>query len=580
MTSKWNFFNKFIILFFLFLIPIVYLYSNSHRNTMALLKEQITNYNLNQLSFLVNEIDTNAGKLATFPIMLNQDPDIREFQSFYLSSKLLDLDQIDMIQRVETKLVLQSTSSVWPNELSLYSTSLDLLISTNTMNNKQAFLKEVMTHGQGWNFIDKGKKRAVFSYTLFDPFYKAGGTEETDFILEMQFPASNIEHMLNRYKDEDGNQDPFFYSPSLGGDSILYNGSSDRGKVRALIADISVPQNREKGELTKTLDGKKYKVFYVKSKQLGWYLVDYIPEAEVLGPIIKNRDIFYGSTGLLMLLVIVAITFIYRQVKLPIQQLVYAVNRIKIGDFSYRISIRPKSEFRFLLERYNYMAMQIEQLIENVYKEKIHSREAVLKQLQSQINPHFLYNCLAYINSMAKLQDHDAVIAMSYHLSKYYRKTTRVENQTIPLQEELDLVHSYLEIYKLRMNRLEYQIDIPDAMRRLSIPRLILQPVVENAIIHGIEQKKNSSMLRIRGEIEGGVCLIHVEEDGFGLTDDEMERLAEKLWTPLNEEMGCGLWNVHQRLIIKYGESSGLSFLRSELGGLHVVIRWDEPGES
>lgn len=579
MTSRWNFFNKFIALFFLFLIPVVYLYSNSHRNTMALLKEQITNYNLNQLSFLVNEIDTNASKLATFPIMLNQDPDIREFQSIYLSSKLMDLDQISIIQRVETKLVLQSTSSVWPNELSLYSTSLDQLISTNTTNNKQAFLKEVMKHGQGWNFIGKGKPNAVFSYTLFDPFHKAGGNEETKFILEMQFPVTNIEHMLNRYKVEDGNQDPFFYSPSLGGDSILYNASSDRGKVRALIADISIPQNREKGELTKTLDGKKYKVFYVKSKQLGWYLIDYIPEAEVLGPIITNRDIFYSSTGLLLLLVIVAITFIYRQVKLPIQQLIYAVNRIKNGDFSYRISIRPKSEFRFLLERYNYMAMQIEELIENVYKEKIHSREAVLKQLQSQINPHFLYNCLAYINSMAKLQDHDSVIAMSYHLSKYYRKTTRVENQTIKLQEELDLIHSYLEIYKLRMSRLDYRIEIPASMKQLSIPRLILQPIVENAIIHGIEQKKTSSMLRITGEMKDRVCQIHVEEDGFGMTGEEMESLTRKLETPLYEEMGCGLWNVHQRLNIKYGEGSGLTFSRSELGGVRVTIRWDEPGE-
>ena len=145
------------------------------------------------------------------------------------------------------------------------------------------------------------------------------------------------------------------------------------------------------------------------------------------------------------------------------------------------------------------MAAEIEQLIQKVYVEQLRSREANLKQLQSQINPHFLYNCFALIRSLTRLGKHDSVMEMALHLSKYYRYTTRVEKQSASLQEELDLIESYLKIQQLHISHLHYEIDIPDHMRHLDIPRLLLQPLVENAVIHGIERVERDGIITVSG---------------------------------------------------------------------------------
>ncbi len=121
------------------------------------------------------------------------------------------------------------------------------------------------------------------------------------------------------------------------------------------------------------------------------------------------------------------------------------------------------------------MAEQIQELIEKVYKETLRSREATLKQLQSQINPHFLYNCLFYIKNMASLGEKEAVVAMSLNLGEYYRYTTRLENPMTTIREEMKLIQNYLEIQTMRMQRLGYEIAIPEDMMELEIPRLLIQ---------------------------------------------------------------------------------------------------------
>ncbi|MNI51517.1 Sensor histidine kinase YpdA [compost metagenome] len=127
------------------------------------------------------------------------------------------------------------------------------------------------------------------------------------------------------------------------------------------------------------------------------------------------------------------------------------------------------------------------------------------------------------------------------------------------------------------MSRLQYSISIPPQLRRLEIPPLVLQPLVENAVLHGIEPLAGSGILRITGSCSCRTMTLTVEDDGKGMEPDAISELENKLGRAMDEEMGCGVWNVHQRMRLRYGEEAGLSFAQSPLGGLKATLQWRLP---
>ncbi|MDG0792267.1 sensor histidine kinase [Cohnella ginsengisoli] len=296
-------------------------------------------------------------------------------------------------------------------------------------------------------------------------------------------------------------------------------------------------------------------------------------------PITNSRHLFYISTGLLLALSLLAAALLYRNVQVPIRELIRGVQKLKRGDYSARLSAKTNNEFQYLFLQFNHMTEEIQRLIENVFAEKLRVREATLKQLQSQINPHFLYNSFAFIQSMAQLDNRDAIIAVTQHLSKYYRYTTRVEKQTGSLEEEMALIRNYLEIHAMKMHRLQYAIDIAPELLPMELPRLLLQPIVENAIIHGIGMKPGAGIIRIAAEkTETGADIV-VDDNGAGLDPDGLARLRAKLLATMDDEMGCGLWNIRQRVVHQFGAESDLLLDASPLGGLRVTIRMVQHGQ-
>jgi two-component system sensor histidine kinase YesM len=152
-----------------------------------------------------------------------------------------------------------------------------------------------------------------------------------------------------------------------------------------------------------------------------------------------------------------------------------------------------------------------------------------------------------------------------------------LERPTAPLEEEVKLVENYLTIQMLRLQRLTFEIEIPENMQQLEIPRLLLQPIVENAVIHGVEDQLDFAFIHIYGEIEGSLCKIVIDNNGDGLDRAILAKLRRQIEEPLRERGGFGLWNIQQRLVTRYGKSSGLSFSESPSGGLRVELCWNDP---
>lgn len=369
------------------------------------------------------------------------------------------------------------------------------------------------------------------------------------------------------------------------GNDPLLNRTADPELVEAIMRDIPFNGPEREGNHQLEVGGKQYLVSYVHSKQLQAVYVNPVVLDDLLTPMDKSRNMFITSILLLLVLSIGAALLLYRKVQVPIHRLMRGLQQIRKGQLSTRIPVdHSRDEFAYLTQSFNHMAEQIQELIEKVYEERIRSREATLKHLQSQINPHFLYNCLFYIKNMTQLGNREAVIAMSLSLGDYYRYITRGENDMTKVEEEIRLLDHYLSIQQMRTNRLTYEIDVPQQLMLLHIPRLLIQPIVENAVIHGIEPMEGSGHVVVTGmavpeHIEGRKYTrysLFVDNDGVTLTAEEIAELEREINEPMGEEIGTGTWNVHQRLVTRYGLSSGLHFGAIPYGGLSVEIRWFE----
>lgn len=501
---------------------------------------------------------------------------MEKFNGLNLWDDLYDKMQTKYV--VQEKMMLQSgVMNVWPVTYTVYSQQNKEAISNNkdTIKYDEDYLNSNMTgkwtYGDGKEMNDGELKSFHWFYT--DSFGHQGTLKGSNLIVHASFGHENIENMLDTYK-AGGQGDPLFYHK---GEAPILNRSASVELVNELTHYLDGKQLGDTDQEVVRLADKSYLVSAVKSPQLGWYLVDIVPLDKMLGPISFSRNLFYISMILLFVIGISASVLLYRNIQRPIIKLIRGLQSVQRGDFSVQIKSNANNEFAFLFYRFNEMSRQIQDLVEKVLGEKLRAREATLKQLQAQINPHFLYNCLGYIINMAQMKEQEAVVSMAYNLSSYYRYTTRMERETATVEEEIKLIINYLDIQKLRNERIEYSIEIPDELRKQQVPRLMLQPIVENAVIHGVAKSYSSGEIRIRGEMSGGFCRVYVDDDGPGINTEQQEALNRKMREPLQEEMGCGLWNTNQRIVHQFGEGSNLYFTKSLLGGFRTEIVWRTP---
>ncbi|TKH43901.1 two-component sensor histidine kinase [Paenibacillus terrae] len=576
--SRFSLFAKINGLIVVLFIPIIIMYTYSNNVTYDVVSKELQISNTKQLTFLSSQIDSRITQMMDFSLILSRDPNVRAFNGLNMWDDLYDQMQTRYV--IQEKMMLQSgVTDIWPTRYAVYSQqNHDVIANYNrTSGYDENYLKRNMS-GQ-WTYGDHGaesqEKLQSFYWFFTDSLAQPGILTGSNLVIEASFSYENIQNMLDTYK-KGGQGDPFFYHK---GNSPILNRSAEKQLSEELIRYLDTHSLEDTTQDVVKLNGKNYLVSSVKSSYLDWHLVDVVPLYQILQPISLSRNLFYLSMILLFVVGISASILLYRNVQYPIKKLIQGLRRVEWGDYSVRLHSKDQNEFSFLFQRFNDMSHQIQDLIENVFHEKIRAREATLKQLQAQINPHFLYNCLGYIINMAQMKDEEAVISMAYNLSAYYRYTTRVERETSSLKEEIKLLVNYLDIQKLRNGRIEYHIDIPEHMLSQSVPRLMLQPIVENSVIHGVTKSYSSGEIRISGGSSDGFCKIYIDDDGPGLSPDQLEALNRKMQQPLQGEMGCGLWNTNQRIMHLFGNQSRLIFKPSPLGGFRTEIIWEIPTE-
>lgn len=284
------------------------------------------------------------------------------------------------------------------------------------------------------------------------------------------------------------------------------------------------------------------------------------------------------SLSLLVAIVFIGIILsrrITKSVTVPIQKLCKETERVAKGDFTSGPKIQSGDELSILTGSFDHMKGEIGRLIEDIRQEQSQRRVMELQLLQEQINPHFLYNTLDTIVWLAEGGQNRQVVDMVTSLSEFFRTTLSGGKDFITMKEEMTHIESYLQIQRIRyQDILDYKVSLDPLLENDPILKLTLQPLVENALYHGIKNKRGRGHIWVRGYEDKDMAVLEVEDDGAGMTEQEMDLVRKKIKGGERTESkgGFGLFNVAERLRLNYGSGCGLDFESSPGKGTRAVV--------
>ncbi|MCR2806278.1 sensor histidine kinase [Paenibacillus soyae] len=340
------------------------------------------------------------------------------------------------------------------------------------------------------------------------------------------------------------------------------------------MTSISLPSLDERE--TSFILGKGNEKLLVSTQHfepLSWTIISVIP-LDVITVENKKINQLIIRTGILCLIFAMAISFfLSRSITKPLLILSSTMRKIRNGQMNVRSAYQSMDEIGHLSDGFNSLMDRIEALVAKNAEEERTKSEIEFKLLQSQVKPHFLYNTVETIISLIKLNMKTEAIAAAKYMANFYNISLSRGNDVISIRQEMKLTESYLEIQKLRyVEYMDYSMDIDEDIMRYATPKLMLQPIVENAIYHGLKWKKEKGTLQIAGFLRNGQIIIEVYDNGVGMDKQQMEQLLE----PAEEDkrkVSFGARSVNSRIKMLFGDQYGLEIESVSGSYTKVTIR-------
>lgn len=308
-----------------------------------------------------------------------------------------------------------------------------------------------------------------------------------------------------------------------------------------------------------------------------WKLKLELPVKSVL----NQKEILLNSLLIMTASILVAILFsgwFSRKITLPLVQLQRLMRKAESGDFNLRFQTKSRDEIFHLGNSFNQMLIQIKSLIERTYVAEIRQRDAQFSALQSQINPHFLFNTLETIRMMAEAEGNPETVKLITSLGKLLKSNFK-QQSWVTLQQELEYVQHYLYLQSVRLSYPpQIVIECEESLKNIQVHALIIQPLVENSILHGLRPVPRSGSIHIEvKKVEADPSFeIHVSDDGAGIPAEQLEQLNHKLNLALihtDQEESIGILNVQRRIHLSYGKNFGLTICSVEGQGTSITCK-------
>lgn len=368
---------------------------------------------------------------------------------------------------------------------------------------------------------------------------------------------------------------------TLGKHGFLYIMDGNGGIVYAPVNPVVYRVRNEwlvdsADRIVKEILGSSYQIIYKESNYTKWKTVGIFSLNETLKEVssLRHYSIFIGIFTLI--LAIAAAFYFTSSIAKPLGKLRSLMKKAEEGDLTVRFNSKYNDEIGQLGNSFNNMIKEISNLIDMVYLEQKRKREAELKILQAQIKPHFLYNTLDTIQWMA--QDHGAkdIVHVVGALANLFRIGLSKGKEMVTVREELEHIKSYLTIQKARYeDKLHYEILYTDEVLQYNVLKLVLQPLVENAIYHGIHARRGGGTITITAKVEGEKLHFTVEDNGMGMKEEKVKEINTFLKRPRTDHVsssGFGIFNVNERIRLSFGTEYGLEYTSVYTEGTRVDL--------
>lgn len=387
-----------------------------------------------------------------------------------------------------------------------------------------------------------------------------GGEKEGVFFIDLNYNA------ISALCDENitGNQGYAFILDQEG--NIVYHPQQQQLYNELQTENIDLIMEAD-SDTVLTGNGNSGKLYSIsRSEKTGWTVVDCVSVKELLKKSNQAQSIYALTSVALVIVALFFSSFISGSITLPIQRLRDSMARVQEGDFDGPdVEVDSENEIGSLTRSFNMMTHRIHELMEQNVRDQEEKRKSELKALQSQINPHFLYNTLDSIIWMAEGKKNEEVVLMTASLARLLRQSISNEDEVVPIAQEIEYARGYLTIQKMRYkDKMEFQIDVDPSILHINLIKLVLQPIIENAIYHGLKYKESKGLLQVKGYRKDGNAVLQVIDNGVGMDADTLAHIYDKHKVNYQSN-GVGVYNVQKRLQLYYGSDYGIVY-ESERG--------------
>ncbi len=514
---------------------------------------------MKELDYITKQLDTTLNTVENFGKTIAVTPSVQTFtDKFNAAPETFNpLDAFNLKNDINT--IIQSTPFI--HSVSIYSSARELIATTDNATTPPN-IDGINISENIWISREKIKayypNQTVSVISYIQEFYGYNDGKLLGYI-EISIPETSISNIYNNKSTHHySNQfivDHHGFVRSTDGSYKLYQYYAD-------FLDIIVPESSGFNYVNDDI------VFYKYYDRLDWYLVYAINRNFFLEPMYSLILVSAGITILGLILASLLSLKISKTITMPIDFLIRHIQKVIKGDWTPLNSATYDKDIQFLYHEFNAMLKAQTKLTSDLINEQQLKEKLSLDLLQQQVNPHFLYNALDNICSLAEMEEKDILVDVVMNLSNFYREALNDGSIYITIGQELSIIESYLKIMLVRYyQKFDYTIECSEYLKNKQCLKLLLQPIVENSIYHGIKQMNGKGHIQIRVFEEDGSVYFHIQDNGIGIKEETIQRIWDQ------DSRSFGLKNANQRIKLYYGDDYGITISKNAPKGCLVIIR-------
>lgn len=576
-----SFISYLLVLFIPITVSGVYIYGNSIGN----LNSQKDNLLMSLVSKYTETINSELSSIEALSDKVISNKPIRQFFYYTGNDIFKKVDDENNIFAPYLSFLTDTNKNIY--QIRFYSYDSDIpegtfINNANSVINQDWYsdIKQMKTNKGKWEGLHNCRSDiSTLNQHVFTYYKNMYSQNSSSIIATLQLDIS-IDKLLADMKNIQIEKNGFIFISNT--KDIIVSSAKNINNENLFEKNVMSKVLQEKGKFVYTSLGREYVIYSQPVNRMDLYLVAVVPYNEYNGNINSQRNMFIGIILISLILLILLAYFLTVVNSKKLKKVLLGIRKISKGDLTTRINVEGKDEMGEIAKDLNQMAQKLNDMVNEVYKSNIAQKDAMLSALQAQINPHFLYNTLESIKMMAEIRNELDISDALDSLGKFMRYNITSSNAEVTIKEEMENVRSYINIQKLRFkNAFDFSFIVPKELNKCKVLKMMIQPLVENAIVYGINASKGAVAINLVVSVNEDFLSVNVKNTGMLIEKKHLNKVREYVnGNKMDESFktsgnGVGLKNINERIKLFYGEKYGLdinNFNGKKFEGVKVTL--------